>query len=57
MTGTLDLLDHEPPAGRALEREPGIVDTIELRKPCAHRPTSRRTDPAARDLAATDVES
>src|SRR5215211_2291417 len=56
MTGTLDLLDHEPPAGRALEREVDLIDTVEARKPRAHRLTSRRADPAAGDLASTDLD-
>src|SRR5919204_3737676 len=56
MTGTLDLLDHKSPAGRALERELDIVDTVEPRKPRAHRRTSRRANPAAGDLAAADVD-
>jgi hypothetical protein len=42
MTGTLDLLDHEPPPRRAIERELHIIDTVQLRKPGAQRPTSRR---------------
>jgi hypothetical protein len=37
MTGTLDLLDHEPPPGRALEREIHLIDTVELQKPLPHR--------------------
>jgi hypothetical protein len=37
MPGTLDLLDHEPPTGRALEREVHLIDAVELRKPLPYR--------------------
>jgi hypothetical protein len=56
MTGTLDLLDHEPPPRRAIERELHIIDTVQLRKPGAQRPTSRRLIRPARDLAVTNLD-
>src|SRR5436190_2025540 len=56
VTGTLDRLDHEPPTGRAFERKVDLIDTVKLCKPRAHRLTSRRTDPAAGDLAAIDLD-
>jgi hypothetical protein len=38
VAGTLDLLDHEPPASRALEREMRIL-TRETLQPGTHRLT------------------
>jgi hypothetical protein len=55
MPRPLDLLDDESPARRRLERKLHI-DTVEPRQPRAHRHASRRTDPAATNLTASDVD-
>jgi hypothetical protein len=56
MPRPLDLLDHEPPARRPLERETHLVDTVEARQPLPHRLARGRTDPAATHLTASDVD-
>jgi hypothetical protein len=45
MPRPLDLLDHEPPARRPLERETHLVDTVEPRQPLPHRFPGRGSDP------------
>ena len=45
MARPLDLLDHEPPARPALERELHPVNILEPRQPLAHRLTRRGSNP------------
>src|SRR5207253_1478883 len=51
----LDLLDHEPPAGRALERERSLT-AGELAQPRTHVGPRGRRDPAAPHLTRLAVE-
>ena len=55
VTGALDLLDHEPPAGRPLDRN---LDRVigELRQPRAHLRPRRRRDPATAQLTRLPVK-
>jgi hypothetical protein len=55
VAGTLDLLDHEPPTSRALEREVHIL-TSETLQPGTHRLTRGRADPAAPGFATGQLD-
>ena len=55
VAGPLDLLDHEPPAGRALERELSLT-AGELRQPGTHLGPRRRRDPTTPHLTRLAVE-
>jgi hypothetical protein len=45
MPRSLDLLDNEPPARCALEREVHLINILEPRQPLAHRLAGRGSDP------------
>src|SRR6266498_5707628 len=55
VAGPLDLLDHEAPTGRPLQRKLGLT-TRKLLKPLAHRSTRRGRDPAPPNLTRLAVE-
>jgi hypothetical protein len=55
VAGPLDLLDHEPPTGRPVEREVGLT-AGELFQPRAHLGPRRRRDPTAPHLTRITVE-
>src|SRR5205823_14365203 len=55
MAGPLDLLDHEPPAGRPLEYKLAC-QPVEPLKPLTQRLTRRRADPPARALPARRLQ-
>jgi hypothetical protein len=55
LAGTLDLLDHEPPAGRPLDRKLGLT-ARELSQPGTHLGQRRRRDPAAAQLTGPAVK-
>src|SRR6266508_3888343 len=55
VAGPLDLLDHEAPAGRALDRELDLT-AGEPSEPRTHVEARSRRDPAAADLTRLPVE-
>jgi hypothetical protein len=55
VAGAVDLLDHEPPAGRPLKRELGLT-VRELAQPGTHLGPRRRRDPTAAQLTGLSVK-
>src|SRR5438445_1664017 len=55
VAGALDLLDHEAPTGRPLQRELRLAGG-EASEPLTYRLTHRRADPAAPNLASRQLD-